>query len=156
MGLLTVQSLWGVAMDYLSHCPAHGRHYMELLVERIPLTSEKKANQVIHLCQRYNLKEQSESLNDSSRLDLPPFTPFPLFPTSFPSFPPPSLPLADFILTYQDTVKAKKGKEDTDEKKDKRRAKRETFISNCEKAGLVFEHQDCSVSGRPKECRARV
>ena len=60
--LMTLQSLWQVALDYLSHCPAHGRHYMGLLVERIPLTTERKANKVIHLCQRYHLKDQSESL----------------------------------------------------------------------------------------------
>lgn len=57
-GLMTFQSLWQVAMDYLSHCPTHGTHYMELLVERIPLNTEKKANKVIHLCQRYHLKEK--------------------------------------------------------------------------------------------------
>ena len=52
---------------------------------------------------------------------------------------------ADFILTYTDEV-SKKGKEDTDERQEKRRKKRNTFIKNCEAAGLLFEHQDCSVS----------
>lgn len=60
-GLMALESLWQVAMDYLSHCPVQGHHYMQLLVERVPLTTERKANKVIHLCQRYHLKEQSES-----------------------------------------------------------------------------------------------
>lgn len=59
-GLMTLPSLWQVAMDYLSHCPVRGRHYMQLLLERIALTSDKTANKVIFLCQRYQLKEQSE------------------------------------------------------------------------------------------------
>lgn len=60
-GLMTLQSLWQVALDYLGHCLTHGRHYMALLLERIPLTTEKKANKVIHFCQRYHLKDQSMS-----------------------------------------------------------------------------------------------
>ena len=44
-------------------------------------------------------------------------------------------------------MKKKKGDEDTDEKQEKRRAKRERYIQNCKDAGLVFEHQDCKVCG---------
>lgn len=52
----------------------------------------------------------------------------------------------DFILTYRDDLdKQKKGKEDTDEKKEKRRAKREKFLQSCEELGLQYEIQDCSV-----------
>ena len=58
--VMSLESMWQVAMDYLSHCPTHGQHYMQLLVERIPLTSERKADKVIHLCQHYHLKEQGE------------------------------------------------------------------------------------------------
>lgn len=60
--LMGLESLWQVAMDYLSHCALLGHHYMQLLVERVPITTERKANKVIHLCQRYHLKEQSESI----------------------------------------------------------------------------------------------
>ena len=60
--VMSLESMWQVAMDYLSHCPTHGQHYMQLLVERIPLTSERKADKVIHLCQHYHLKEQGEGV----------------------------------------------------------------------------------------------
>ncbi len=52
----------------------------------------------------------------------------------------------DFVLTYQDNFEKKKGVEDTEERKDKRKTKRNQFIENCKVAGLKFEHQDCSVS----------
>ena len=52
----------------------------------------------------------------------------------------------DFILTYRDDLdKQRKGKEDTDEKKEKRRAKREKFLNSCVELGLEYEIQDCSV-----------
>ena len=34
-------------MLYLDACPVQGRHRAELLLERIPLTTEYKANKVI-------------------------------------------------------------------------------------------------------------
>jgi hypothetical protein len=55
--------------------------------------------------------------------------------------------LTDFILTYTDEVPTKKG-EDADEKQEKRRKKRQTFLENCEAKGLMFEHQDCCVSSQ--------
>ena len=35
-----------------------GRSVLGLLIDRVPLTSEKKAHKVLHLCQRFKLKEQ--------------------------------------------------------------------------------------------------
>lgn len=57
---MSLESLWPVTMGYLSECHMQGQHYMQLLVERVPLTSDRRANKLIHLCQRYNLKEQGE------------------------------------------------------------------------------------------------
>lgn len=34
------------------------RHYMALYVERVPLTSERKASKVWRLCEQHQLKEQ--------------------------------------------------------------------------------------------------
>ena len=61
-------------------------------------------------------------------------------------------PNADFVLTYHDELEGKKGKDDTDEKRDKRKKKRDTFVANCMKAGLEFEHQDCSVINNTVAC----
>ena len=41
--------------------------------------------------------------------------------------------------------KKKKGDEDTDEKREKRRAKREKFLESCVGLGLQYEVQDCKV-----------
>jgi nuclear pore complex protein Nup85 len=37
-----------------------GRSVLGLLIDRVPLTSEKKAHKVLHLCQRFKLKEQAK------------------------------------------------------------------------------------------------
>ena len=53
----------------------------------------------------------------------------------------------DLILTYQDDVKEKKkGDEDTDEKREKRVAKRQKFLESCVELGLEYELQDCRVT----------
>jgi nuclear pore complex protein Nup85 len=60
--LLAHPSLWQVAMDYLSECPTQGRHHMVLHLERIPLTSARKASKVLQLCRKFQLKELEESV----------------------------------------------------------------------------------------------
>ena len=67
MSLLTLDSMWQVAMDYLGHCLTYGQHYMQQLLARVPLNTDKKANKIIHLCQRYNFKDQSESERERER-----------------------------------------------------------------------------------------
>ena len=70
---------------------------------------------------------------------------------------------ADFILTYTDDIadprKRRKGGDDedgpgaapgaqideSDEKKEKLRAKRQKFLDSCEELGLQYEIQDCKV-----------
>ena len=42
-------------------------------------------------------------------------------------------------------MQAKKGDEDTDEKREKRRSKREKFLQSCVELGLEYEIQDCRV-----------
>lgn len=45
--LASHNSLWQVGLLYLDHCPVQGRHRAELLLERVALTSENKANKVV-------------------------------------------------------------------------------------------------------------
>jgi len=45
--LCSHNSLWQVGLLYLDHCPVQGRHRAELLLERVALTSENKANKVV-------------------------------------------------------------------------------------------------------------
>ena len=45
--LCSHHSLWQVGILYLDQCPVQGRHRAELLLERVPLTSENKANKVV-------------------------------------------------------------------------------------------------------------
>jgi nuclear pore complex protein Nup85 len=60
--LLAHPSLWQLAMDYFSECPAQGRHHLALQLERVPLSSARKASKVLHLCRKFQLKEQGESV----------------------------------------------------------------------------------------------
>ncbi len=53
------ESLWQLALGYLAHCPEQGQHYMQLLIRRIPMDTEKKAKKVLQLCKKYQLKESS-------------------------------------------------------------------------------------------------
>ena len=45
--LMSHKSLWQVGVIYLDHCPVQGRHRLELLLERMPITTQKKAEKVI-------------------------------------------------------------------------------------------------------------
>jgi len=47
--LCSHQSLWQVGMLYLDQCPVQGRHRAELLLERVPLTSDYKAKKVVQM-----------------------------------------------------------------------------------------------------------
>jgi len=47
--LMSHNSLWQVGVVYLDNCPVQGRHRLELLLERMPLTSQKKAEKVVAL-----------------------------------------------------------------------------------------------------------
>merc|ERR1712038_2015173 len=45
--LMSHQSLWQVGVIYLDHCPVQGRHRLELLLERMPIPTQKKAEKII-------------------------------------------------------------------------------------------------------------
>ena len=47
--LMSHNSLWQVGIIYFDHCPVQGRHRLELLLERVPIPTEKKANKVISI-----------------------------------------------------------------------------------------------------------
>ena len=47
--LMSHRSLWQLGVLYLDNCPVQGLFRLELLLERVPLESERKANKVIGL-----------------------------------------------------------------------------------------------------------
>jgi len=47
--LMSHHSLWQVGVVYLDNCPVQGQHRLELLLERIPLSSQKKAEKIVSL-----------------------------------------------------------------------------------------------------------
>ena len=47
--LMSHSSLWQVGVLVLDHCPVQGRQRLELLLERIPLTNEKRAEKVNYI-----------------------------------------------------------------------------------------------------------
>ncbi|KAI7804063.1 nuclear pore complex protein Nup85 [Triplophysa rosa] len=61
-GLFTHHSLWQLAVDYFDHCPELGRVYLELLIERIPLDTERKALKVLRVCEDRQMSEQVRSI----------------------------------------------------------------------------------------------
>lgn len=51
-------SLWQLAVDYFDHCSEFGRVYLELLIERVPLDTERKALKVLRICEQRQMSEQ--------------------------------------------------------------------------------------------------
>ena len=49
---------WQVVADYLAYCGPQSDHYLPLFIQRIPLSSEKKASKVLKLCQRHGLNSE--------------------------------------------------------------------------------------------------
>ncbi|KAM9296928.1 nuclear pore complex protein Nup85 [Gastrophryne carolinensis] len=60
--LFSHHSLWQLGVDYLDHCPEKGRVYLELLMERIPLTTERKALKALRICEQRQMTEQVRSI----------------------------------------------------------------------------------------------
>ncbi|XP_076121295.1 nuclear pore complex protein Nup85 [Alosa pseudoharengus] len=61
-GLFTHHSLWQLAVDYFDHCQGFGRVYLELLIERVPLDTERKALKVLRICEKRQMNEQVRSI----------------------------------------------------------------------------------------------
>ncbi|KAM4664480.1 nuclear pore complex protein Nup85 [Discoglossus pictus] len=61
-GLFSHHSLWQLGVDYFDHCPELGRIYLELHMERIPLTTERKALKVLRVCEQRQMSEQVRSI----------------------------------------------------------------------------------------------
>lgn len=53
-------SLWQLAVDYFDHCQGFGRVYLELLIERVPLDTERKALKVLRICEKRQMNEQGK------------------------------------------------------------------------------------------------
>ncbi|XP_025053224.1 nuclear pore complex protein Nup85 isoform X2 [Alligator sinensis] len=54
--------LWQLGVDYFDHCSEYGRVYLELHIERIPLTTEQKALKVLRICEQRQMHEQVRSI----------------------------------------------------------------------------------------------
>ncbi|NXY35729.1 NUP85 protein, partial [Pomatorhinus ruficollis] len=61
-GLFSHHSLWQLGVDYFDHCPEYGRVYLELHIERIPLSTEQKALKVLRICEQRQMHEQVRSV----------------------------------------------------------------------------------------------
>ena len=53
---------WLVVADYLAYCGPQSEHYLPLFVQRIPLTSEKKASKVLKLCRDHGFYSEAQSV----------------------------------------------------------------------------------------------
>lgn len=62
ISLASHESLWLVVADYLYACPENGLNYLNLFIERIPLTSEKKASKVLRLCEKMGLIDLAQTI----------------------------------------------------------------------------------------------
>ncbi|XP_076338478.1 nuclear pore complex protein Nup75 isoform X2 [Tachypleus tridentatus] len=60
--LMSHQSLWQIGVDYFDHCPVLGRQYLELFLERIPLTSEIKTRKVLALAEKREMFHLARSI----------------------------------------------------------------------------------------------
>ncbi|XP_005998300.1 nuclear pore complex protein Nup85 isoform X2 [Latimeria chalumnae] len=61
-GLFAHHSLWQLAVDYFDYCPEFGRVYLELHIERVPLSTERKALKVLRICEQRQMAEQVRSI----------------------------------------------------------------------------------------------
>lgn len=53
--LMSHKSLWQVGVTYLDHCPTQGMARLHLLLPRLPLTSEARANKIIQVALERNM-----------------------------------------------------------------------------------------------------
>jgi len=60
--LSSLDSLWNVGANYLSCSGQHSLNYLTLYVERIPITSEKKASKILRLCEKHGLSSVAQSV----------------------------------------------------------------------------------------------
>jgi len=61
-GLMTYSSFWSTGVTYYDSCARLGSLRLELVLDRIPLESEKKANQVLEIVSKRKLKHLFRSL----------------------------------------------------------------------------------------------
>eukprot|EP00117_Sycon_ciliatum_P044290 scpid43655/ scgid31977/ Nuclear pore complex protein Nup85; 85 kDa nucleoporin; FROUNT; Nucleoporin Nup75; Nucleoporin Nup85; Pericentrin-1 len=60
--LMSHDSFWQTGISYLDHCGSMGGPYLDLLVPRVPLTSERKALKVLSICQQRDLTDAGNSV----------------------------------------------------------------------------------------------
>ncbi|KAG5892368.1 hypothetical protein JTB14_035982 [Gonioctena quinquepunctata] len=62
MTLMGHKSLWQVGLTYLDHCPNDGLHVIELLLPRIPIDTESKAQKVVREAKNRELTSVVQSI----------------------------------------------------------------------------------------------
>ena len=67
---MTHHSLWQVGVLYFDHCPVQGRHRLELLLERVPLTSEKKAEKILSIANERGVYSSVECTISDTKIEL--------------------------------------------------------------------------------------
>merc|ERR1711997_481792 len=60
--LMTHNSLWQGGALYLDHCPVQGKQRLELLLERVPPTSERKAEKVLNIAAERGMASLTTSI----------------------------------------------------------------------------------------------
>lgn len=60
--LMSHNSLWQIGVDYMDHCPEMGRQYLEMYLERIPLTSHAKVMKILGIAKNRNMQQLVNSI----------------------------------------------------------------------------------------------
>lgn len=60
--LITFDTLWPFGIEYLSHCMDSGLHYIELNLQRIPITNDLSAQKVMSFANKFGLNYISKSI----------------------------------------------------------------------------------------------
>lgn len=53
--LTSHESLWRVSLEYLLHCPTHGRAMLQTLIPRLALTGSRKTHKLLVFCDKHSL-----------------------------------------------------------------------------------------------------
>lgn len=61
-GLMAHPSFWKVTIDYLAACSDNGNDFVPLFIQKIPLTSEKKAAKILQICKKRKLHSEMRSI----------------------------------------------------------------------------------------------
>ncbi|XP_067129566.1 nuclear pore complex protein Nup85 [Centruroides vittatus] len=60
--LMSHKSLWQIGVDYFDHCPEMGRQYLEMYLERIPLSNHAKVTKILTIAKSRNMQQLVNSI----------------------------------------------------------------------------------------------